>query len=96
MSKYEAKQSGGFWYVYEDGKCKGDWIVNRMPDTKEQCEDAAQRLNAGATIRDLPYYRQPENMQRIVARAPWGDTYTAQDAEDGHIPSEAYYMDEED
>jgi hypothetical protein len=30
------------------------------------------------------------NMNRIVARAPWGDTYSAQDAEDGCVPSEAW------
>jgi hypothetical protein len=32
------------------------------------------------------------SMQRIVARAPWGDTYSAQDAEDGCVPSEASFV----
>ncbi len=31
-------------------------------------------------------------MNRIVAVAPWGDTYSAQDAEDGCIPSEASFV----
>ena len=32
------------------------------------------------------------SMNRIVAVAPWGDTYTAQDAEDGCVPSEASFI----
>lgn len=40
--------------------------------------------------------RSPQpSMGRIVARAPQGDdTYTAQDAENGCIPSEAVYVEE--
>jgi acyl carrier protein phosphodiesterase len=34
------------------------------------------------------------NMNRIVAVAPWGDTYSAQDAEDGCVPSEALFVEE--
>lgn len=67
----------------------GKWYVGHMPRTEEQCKDAAQRMNNGATIKDLPAYDK-QDMSRIVARAPWGDTYSAQDAEDGYIPSEAY------
>ncbi len=34
-----------------------------------------------------------QNMNRIVAVAPWGDdTYSAQDAEDGCVPSEALFV----
>ena len=32
------------------------------------------------------------SMNRIVAVAPWGDTYSAQDAEDGCVPSEASFV----
>lgn len=91
---FTAEKRGLDWYVCQDGEIVGSWMVGRMPHTKEECEDAAQRLNNGATIRDLPEY-QRQHMQRIVARAPWGDTYTAQDAENGCIPSEAYYVEEE-
>ena len=35
---------------------------------------------------------QSQNMNRIVSVAPWGDTYSAQDAEDGCIPSEASFV----
>ncbi len=34
------------------------------------------------------------SMSRIVAVAPWGDTYSAQNAEDGCIPSEASFVEE--
>jgi len=91
---YEAQELNGFWYVCLDGKTVGTWVVGRMPGTQEQCVDAAQRLNSGATIRDLPQYQKPDNMSRIVAVAPWGDTYTAWDAEDGCVPSEAWDAEE--
>lgn len=86
---YTAEKINGFWWVCKDGSPVGTWMVGRMPGTKEQCEDAAQRLNAGATIRDLPKYNA-QDMSRIVARDQWGNTYSAQNAEDGYIPSEAY------
>ncbi len=91
---YRAEELNGFWYVCLDGKTVGTWVVGRMPGTKEQCIDAAQRLNSGANITQLPRYQKSENMNRIVARAPWGDTYSAQDAEDGRVPSEAYEVEE--
>ena len=54
---YEAKQDGqGYWVLYRDGKAMGTWIVDRIPQTREQCKDAARRLNEGATISDLPHY----------------------------------------
>lgn len=87
---YEAQQIGGFWYVCQDGRAVGTWMVGRMPNTRQECEDAARRMNDGATIRELPRYGEQDDMRRIVARAPWGDTYSAMDAENGCVPSEAY------
>ncbi len=33
---------------------------------------------------------------RIIAIAPWGDTYTAEDIENGCMPLEARFVDEDD
>src|SRR5947207_3365328 len=69
---YEAKQDGqGYWGVSRDGKAMGTWVGDRIPQTREQCKDAARRLNEGATINELPHLTPKEAAQYrlwVVAR----------------------------
>lgn len=88
---YTAEQRGLDWYVCKNSQVIGSWYVGHMPCTEEQCKDAARRLNEGATIRDLPPYNK-QNMNRIVAYCG-EDTYTAMDAENGCVPSDATFID---
>lgn len=91
---FEAKEINGFWYACQDGHPVGTWTVGRMPITREHCKDAARRLNAGESISDLPRYEGQSNIQEIIAQAPWGDTYTREDAENGFVPSGAFDVEE--